>query len=49
LVSIYNLLGIKLLEVENGNAETPIDISALASGIYTAVIDGRETVMFVKE
>ena len=48
-VSIFNLPGTKILEIENGNAETPIDISALAAGIYTAVINGRETVRFIKE
>jgi hypothetical protein len=48
-IIIINSLGIKVSIIERASSEKPITISALKSGLYTAVINGRETIRFVKE
>jgi hypothetical protein len=48
-VTVYNVFGIKLLEFYKVNPETELDISTLKSGLYTAVINNKEAVRFVKE
>jgi hypothetical protein len=48
-IAIYNIIGVKMMEIEQVNEETVIDISALNSGLFTAVINRKEAVRFVKE
>jgi hypothetical protein len=50
-IEIYDVSGIKVLStqlINAGNSST-IDISFLKSGLYTIVVNRRETVRFVKE
>jgi hypothetical protein len=46
---IFNISGTKVMELNQINAQTPINVTALKSGLYTAIINGRESVRFVKE
>ena len=48
-ISIYSQSGIKVLNIERVNPEITIDISTLTDGIYTAVINGKEIVRFIRE
>jgi hypothetical protein len=48
-ITIFNSIGLQVLEASNINAEDYLDISSLKSGIYWAIINNDEVLRFVKE